>query len=134
VDGLSRRALDATIGALPTTEAEAARAETASAAHPAMLEMHGRLFDLSCTKCKHHELDFSSPVCAGLAGTEALTEAGAIEPVVKVEDLPHCRECGALARPGVVWFGEIPMHLDEIGRLVGEADLCLVVGTSSTVR
>ena len=36
--------------------------------------------------------------------------------------------------PGVVWFDEIPYHLQEIDRIVQEADLALVVGTSSTVR
>jgi len=42
--------------------------------------------------------------------------------------------CGALARPGVVWFDEKPYKLDEINSLVYKADLCLVIGTSSTVR
>ena len=32
-----------------------------------------------------------------------------------------------------MWFGEMPVHLDEIDDLVDKADLCLVVGTSSTV-
>jgi NAD-dependent SIR2 family protein deacetylase len=36
--------------------------------------------------------------------------------------------------PGVVWFGEIPHHLEEIGEIVQKADLAIVVGTSSTVR
>ena len=36
--------------------------------------------------------------------------------------------------PGVVWFGEVPHHLEEIDKLVQKADLAIVVGTSSTVR
>jgi NAD-dependent deacetylase sirtuin 5 len=134
VDGLSKRALDATIDSLPPAEAEAARAQEADANHPAMLEMHGRLFDVQCTRCKHSELDFSSPVCTGLAGTEELMDAGVVEPDVTLADLPRCRKCGELARPGVVWFGERPKFLPKIDRLVEEADLCIVVGTSSTVR
>ena len=35
--------------------------------------------------------------------------------------------------PGVVWFNEIPHHLQEIDRIVQKADLAIVVGTSSTV-
>jgi NAD-dependent deacetylase sirtuin 5 len=33
----------------------------------------------------------------------------------------------------VVWFEEIPHHLDEINKAVETADLCLVIGTSLTV-
>jgi len=36
--------------------------------------------------------------------------------------------------PGVVWFGEMPYHLEEIDKIVQKADLAIVVGTSSTVR
>ena len=35
---------------------------------------------------------------------------------------------------GVVWFGEMPHHLEEIDQIVQKADLAIVVGTSSTVR
>ncbi|TFY83847.1 hypothetical protein EWM64_g174 [Hericium alpestre] len=102
---------------------------------PRLLEMHGRLFDVVCTSktCGHREHNRQSPICPALAGTEALVEAGAVEPDIPESDLPRCKRCGALARPGVVWFGEIPHHVPEINRLVEEADLCLVVGTSSTV-
>ena len=36
--------------------------------------------------------------------------------------------------PGVVWFGEVPLHLDEIQAVLDAADVGLIVGTSSTVR
>ena len=36
--------------------------------------------------------------------------------------------------PGVVWFGEVPYHLQEIDEIVQKADLAIVVGTSSTVH
>ncbi|KAF8835290.1 DHS-like NAD/FAD-binding domain-containing protein [Paxillus ammoniavirescens] len=45
-----------------------------------------------------------------------------------------CVECGALARPDIVWFGKMPHHMDKINKLVLKADIILVVGTSSTVR
>ena len=54
------------------------------------------------------------------------------EPHIDEKDLPRCKVCGSLARPGVVWFGEAPWFLDQIDELVDQADLCIVVGTSST--
>lgn len=57
-----------------------------------------------------------------------------MEPEIDEADLPRCRKCGALARPGVVWFGEIPHHIEDIFALVERADLALVIGTSSTVN
>jgi len=53
---------------------------------------------------------------------------------IPTEELPKCAECGSLARPGVVWFGEEIPLLQKIDMLVEQADLCLVVGTSATVR
>lgn len=102
---------------------------------PRLLEMHGKLFELTCTSahCRHSELNFESPVAKALQGTEDLVEAGEMEPDIPVEDLLRCKKCGSLARPGVVWFEEIPKHLKTIDKLVEEADLCLVIGTSSTV-
>lgn len=124
VDGLSRRALDSAL---------AARPGDVDAAQPALLEMHGRLYDVVCTACKHRVLGFASPICPALAGTEALMDAGVVEPDIPETELPRCGKCGGLARPGVVWFGEMPQYLDVIDGLVKKADLCLVVGTSSTV-
>jgi len=52
-----------------------------------------------------------------------------------LEDLPpRCPECGGLARPGVVWFGEaIPGDALESAWRAVECDVCVVVGTSSLV-
>ncbi|VDC06899.1 unnamed protein product [Peniophora sp. CBMAI 1063] len=123
VDGLSTRAMETALSSQTATP------------HPhtdKMLEMHGRLFEVQCTekrKCGHAELDFNSPLVPALAGTESTAEEANIEQ----KDLPRCKKCGALARPGVVWFGEVPRYMDKIEELVQDADLCLVVGTSSTV-
>lgn len=98
--------------------------------------MHGRLFDLLCTSCDHMEPNFDSPVCPALSGTERLFAADdqQLEPNIPVGDLPRCPKCNALARPGVVWFGENLYEPEErIQEIVDEANLCLVVGTSSTV-
>ena len=131
VDGLSRKALDQIAEMHP----ELADEIRSPAVQDSMLEMHGRLFDVVCTSpaCGHREHNPDSPVCPALAGTENVFARDEPEPEIDVADLPKCKKCGSLARPGVVWFREIPWYLREIGELVRKADLCIVVGTSSTV-
>ncbi len=48
---------------------------------------------------------------------------------------PRCVHCGNLARPGVVWFGEMLSvgALERAQRLADECDTMLVVGTSGAV-
>ncbi len=48
---------------------------------------------------------------------------------------PRCMRCGALARPGVVWFGEALPEADlaRAQRVANGCDLMLVVGTSGAV-
>ncbi|KAF8164988.1 DHS-like NAD/FAD-binding domain-containing protein [Crassisporium funariophilum] len=126
VDGLSARANQEILSQFPTEGNE----------EPHMIEMHGRLFDVLCSskECQHMEFNPASPICEALSGTENLVESGVIDPEIDASVLPKCSKCGAPARPGVVWFGEIPHHLDDIDALVEAADLCLVIGTSSTVQ
>ena len=45
---------------------------------------------------------------------------------------PHCRSDGGF-RPHVVWFGEMPFHMDEIYEALGRADLFVAIGTSGAV-
>jgi len=137
VDGLSTRALEAVQSALPVSESESSESPPSESppSQPQILEMHGRVFDVLCDsrKCSHCETIPRSPICPALGGTEELVESGVIEPTIPKADLPRCSKCGALARPGVVWFGEEPHHIPVIQKLVDQATLCLVVGTSSTV-
>lgn len=139
VDGLSARALEdeeQTQNSPQTADSDSTSAAAGQpGAQPRLLEMHGKLSDVLCStdECGHREPAPNSPICAALGGTEELVEDGVVEPIVNEADLPHCTKCGALTRPGVVWFGETPHHLTTIDRLVDQADLCLVVGTSSTV-
>ncbi|HWU80355.1 MAG TPA: Sir2 family NAD-dependent protein deacetylase, partial [Caulobacter sp.] len=46
-----------------------------------------------------------------------------------------CAACGrdGGARPHVVWFGEMPLFMDEIGDALAEADLFVSIGTSGSV-
>jgi NAD-dependent deacetylase sirtuin 5 len=110
--------------------------EVCPTGEPPILEMHGRLFETICTICDHRVENFDSPICSALAGTENLVEKHATEPIIGLEDLPRCKksDCNGLLRPGVVWFGEMPHHMEEINKIVDKADLALVVGTSSVVR
>ena len=46
-----------------------------------------------------------------------------------------CKSCGKAGglRPDVVWFGEMPYHMDRIYEELGRADLFLSIGTSGNV-
>jgi NAD-dependent deacetylase len=61
-------------------------------------------------------------------GCDAITET-----LADLGPLPHCPDCGALLRPHIVWFGEMPMFMGEIDAAVRACTLFLVVGTSGTV-
>lgn len=50
--------------------------------------------------------------------------------VMRAED--RCG-CGGPVRPDVVWFGEVPYHMDRIGAALSEADLFVAIGTSGVV-
>lgn len=45
---------------------------------------------------------------------------------------PRCRARGVL-RPDIVWFGEIPYHMDTIDLKLSSCDLFIAVGTSGVV-
>ena len=45
---------------------------------------------------------------------------------------PACHAAGGM-RPHVVWFGEMPMHMEEIAAEIADADLFVAIGTSGTV-
>jgi NAD-dependent deacetylase len=54
------------------------------------------------------------------------------------DDLSVASRCGACAtaggmRPDVVWFGEMPYHMERIEALLAEADLFISIGTSGNV-
>lgn len=95
---------------------EAAGDGDASAALP--IELHGALFRDRCTRC-----DWSVDA-----------RDGAVRP--SGDELPHCPRCGALARPGVVWFGESldVVVLERVFEAAAVARTCLVVGTSGLVH
>lgn len=47
--------------------------------------------------------------------------------------IPQSNCCNKQLRPDIVWFGEIPQHLDEIENVLKGCDLFVSIGTSGNV-
>lgn len=76
-----------------------------------VIHMHGRLDRAKCGACDH----------------------GWAAPAAMAPDDP-CPACRAPAtRPDIVWFGEIPYHMEEIWEALRAADLFVAIGTSGQV-
>lgn len=54
----------------------------------------------------------------------------AAPPVMTAQD--RCA-CGGAVRPDVVWFGEVPYHMERIGAALTQADVFAAIGTSGVV-
>jgi NAD-dependent deacetylase len=52
---------------------------------------------------------------------------------VTAEDKCHCCQFPAPLRPHVVWFGEMPLGMDEIYHALAMADVFIAIGTSGHV-
>ena len=74
--------------------------------------MHGELGGMLCNAC-----ELSLPAAADYDGSTRC---------------PGCQQVGKL-RPDVVWFGEMPYHMDVIEQQLRDCDLFLAVGTSGVV-
>jgi NAD-dependent deacetylase len=76
-----------------------------------MVQMHGALRRVRCAACgEGREWDGALPRAT------------------------PCPACGApRLRPDIVWFGEMPMHMEAIEAALGAADLFVSIGTSGTV-
>ena len=75
------------------------------------IHMHGRLDRAICARCG--------------AGWEAPDKMFATDP---------CPKCGAAEiRPDIVWFGEMPQHLEAIAAHLETADIFAAIGTSGQV-
>ena len=76
-----------------------------------VLHMHGALDTALCANCGHRW-------------------AAALE--MRVGDIcPNCTSPSA--RPDVVWFGEIPYHMEKIEAAIARADIFAAIGTSGHV-
>lgn len=77
-----------------------------------LIHMHGELAKVRCTACG-----------TAYAWADATDETTA------------CTSCDAVGhvRPHVVWFGEVPLGLDQIEQLLIRCDLFVSIGTSGNV-
>lgn len=77
-----------------------------------VLHMHGELRKARCAACGHAD-PFDTDITIDMA----------------------CKACGATGRmrPHVVWFGEIPFHLDEIEVALLSCQVFAAIGTSGEV-
>ena len=78
-----------------------------------IVQIHGDIFVTRCSRCGEQEPDRAEN-----------------------EELPRCTACGAMMRPGVVWFGEQldSDKIDMVERFLdgGPCDLVIVAGTTAT--
>lgn len=75
------------------------------------IQMHGALMGALCAVCGHR---WQAPK------------------IMQPHDL--CPACTRPAtRPDIVWFGEMPYHMDQIADLLGRAALFVAIGTSGQV-
>ncbi|MCI5601661.1 MAG: NAD-dependent deacylase [Hallerella porci] len=76
-----------------------------------VLHMHGYLNELRCEKNEEHIFPFT--------GEETMQT--------------KCPICGAMSRPHIVWFGEIPLFMDTIEHALQTTAEFVYIGTSSVV-
>jgi NAD-dependent deacetylase len=77
-----------------------------------VIHMHGELLKARCGSC------------------------AAVRPWLDDLTVAHvCADCGCAGalRPHVVWFGEMPLCMDDIARALRKADLFVAIGTSGAV-
>jgi NAD-dependent deacetylase len=77
-----------------------------------LIHMHGELLKSRCAEC---DAVFA---CREDIATDAICA--------------NCRQTGTL-RPDVVWFGEMPMRMDEIEEAIAASGLFVSIGTSGNV-
>lgn len=77
-----------------------------------LIHMHGEIMKALCAACAHR-----------LPWQDDLTEHLVC---------PSCTAQGTL-RPDVVWFGEVPYHMEAIAEALANADLFISIGTSGHV-
>lgn len=77
-----------------------------------VIHMHGQLKQIRCQSCRK-VFDWSDDISTQVACSS-------------------CHKKGGL-RPNIVWFGEIPMFMEQIEQALSDCDLFLCIGTSGVV-
>lgn len=81
------------------------------AGQPGLMHMHGELLSLKCTRC-----DNRAPT-TGDSAPQTL-----------------CPACGqGQLRPDIVFFGEMPMYMEEIQKALSQCEIFIAIGTSGNV-
>ncbi|WP_199244103.1 Sir2 family NAD+-dependent deacetylase [Bacterioplanes sanyensis] len=76
-----------------------------------LVHMHGELNKARCLACNHVQHWHSN-----------------------IQSDSACQQCGAAQlRPHIVWFGEIPLYMDEIYQALSRCDVFISIGTSGHV-
>lgn len=77
-----------------------------------ILHMHGELNSALCTKCHHH-----------MSWHQDIDEHSICQ---------NCHQLGTM-RPDIVWFGEMPYHMQQIEHALHHTDIFIAIGTSGNV-
>lgn len=77
-----------------------------------LIHMHGELLKARCMKCR------------------AVMQWG--KDMSEEDTCPECLKPGGL-RPHIVWFGEMPLHMQEVEEALAKAKVFLSIGTSGNV-
>ncbi|SRR6266536_3513873 len=93
-----------------------------------LVHMHGELFRSRCDRCPRAPFD-DTQLYETLAGHRSSTPASQNRACWG----PRC-ECGGRIRPDIVWFGEVPFHMERILEELQRSTVMLVVGTSGVVQ
>ena len=106
-----------------------------------MVQVHGDIFLTRCSRCAWRA-ELCDAEASGVHRKSAL--AGARPSIIEFSEqeerqengVPRCTKCGALMRPGVIWFGE-PLPAPETERVENylQRDSCgvvIVAGTTAT--
>jgi NAD-dependent deacetylase len=96
-----------------------------------VIELHGSFLRTRCMACGHGgevtREEFLQNLEHAITGLRTAFVPGL------AALLPHCERCGGPARPDFVAFGEAVQHMEEAERLIRDARVLLVVGTSGEV-
>jgi NAD-dependent deacetylase len=123
---------------------EAAMQAMPNPAHTALAELESELGEryLLCTqnvdnlhekagskRLIHMHGDLFTSRCSAECGRAAHADEALYPTLASIARCP----CGAMLRPHIVWFGEMPLEMDRITDEIRQATLMLVVGTSGSV-
>jgi NAD-dependent deacetylase len=82
-----------------------------------VVHMHGRLMQSRCSR----------PHC----GTVPFDDGNLYR---NRAEIPNCPGCGAMVRPHICWFGEVPFHMDLVLQQLDSATAVLAIGSSGVVE